>query len=43
VMWGGTLEMITIKYTTYVKPVLDYGRQLLSTTSDNVCNALNQV
>jgi hypothetical protein len=43
VTWGATPEMITITYTSYVQPVLDYGRELMSTASDNVCNALDKV
>jgi len=35
--------MITITYASYVQPVLDYGREFLSTASDNVCNALDKV
>jgi len=35
--------MITITYTSYVQPVLDYGRERFSTASDNVCNALDKV
>ena len=41
--WGATPEMITITYISYVQPVLDYGRELLSTASDNVCNALRLI
>lgn len=41
--WGANPEIITITYTSYVQPVLDYGRELLSTASDNVCNALDKV
>jgi hypothetical protein len=29
-------------YTSYVQPVLDYGREPLPTASDNVCNALDK-
>ena len=41
--WRATPEMITVTYKTYVQPALDYGRELLSAASDNVCKALDKV
>ena len=43
ITWGSTQEVLATTYKTYLRPVLEYGCQLLSTASTDTCNALDNL